>query len=286
MDRLVDFPNLAHAQNLLEYYQMRIDADESGTHANEWLVIGMLFSPDHGKLHNQLCKAKDDLEFFNRGKRKAHYKETHFAEFKSKRDLNLAKAWIDIFLHSTSVFRCVVVDWSIYDPKYFGHAYHPPALKKRRAYKKWAEMLLQPEVAQIQNGVFYLDRLRALYGYDVVDHLEDRFCFGQDGRRRSNPRIQRFIPAQSWKDANQSLQLCDLLVGCVYQSLVPSKNKIKLATRSYLYEQLRDYGVKRSDPGFWRQYSRGVLTKHFPRFSQWFWKPTEKKGRRKKKKPR
>ena len=265
---------------------MRIDADESGTHANEWLVIGMLFSPDHGNLHNQLCKAKDSFMFFNQGKRKARYKETHFAEFKSKRDQDLAESWLDIFLRSTSIFRCVVVDWSIYDPKYFGHVYDPESLKKRRAYKKWAEMLLQPELSKIQDAVFYLDRLRALHGYDVVDRLEERFCFDQDGRRRPKPRIQRFVPAQSWKDANQTLQLCDLLVGCVYQSLVPSQNKVKLATRDYLYEQLKAYGVQRSDPGFWRQYSGGVLNKHFPRFSEWFWTPTTARKRRKKKKPR
>jgi hypothetical protein len=38
----------------------RIYADESGTHSHEWLVIGMLFVPDHGPLQSDLCKVKEN----------------------------------------------------------------------------------------------------------------------------------------------------------------------------------------------------------------------------------
>jgi len=38
---------------------MRIYIDESGTHGKDWLVIGMLFVPDHGPVHSALCEAKD-----------------------------------------------------------------------------------------------------------------------------------------------------------------------------------------------------------------------------------
>jgi hypothetical protein len=43
----------------------RIYADESGTHAMEWLVLGMLFVPDHGPLHAALCDVKDKAGYFN-----------------------------------------------------------------------------------------------------------------------------------------------------------------------------------------------------------------------------
>ena len=38
---------------------MPIYVDEAGTHSDEWLVIGMLFVPDHGLLHPDLCAIKD-----------------------------------------------------------------------------------------------------------------------------------------------------------------------------------------------------------------------------------
>lgn len=36
----------------------RIYVDEAGTHSEEWLIIGMLFVPDHGVLHAALSKAR------------------------------------------------------------------------------------------------------------------------------------------------------------------------------------------------------------------------------------
>jgi len=103
----------------------------------------------------------------------------------------------------------LVIDWTIWDGKYFGDPFEPDALKKKRGYKKWAEMLLHPELKgmggrpSITNAAFYLDRLGLMYGYDVVSHLEDRFT--------------RNYVADSWKDAIQGLQLCDLLTGCLSQ---------------------------------------------------------------------
>jgi hypothetical protein len=253
---------------------MRIYADESGTHGNGWLIIGMLFVPDHGQLHSDLCKAKDTKSYFNTGRGKARYKELHFANLKSARDAEVSELWIDSFLGSASVFRSVVVDWSIFDPKHFGDPFEPTALKQRRAYKKWAELLLQPELATITNASFYLDRLRLMYGYDVIGSLKDRFQRDQYGESLRRPRIKEFQATESWKDANQCLQLCDLLVGCVYQSLKSGKNPVKRRVMEYLFEKLQAHGVKGRASGYWRGYGPHVR-RHFPKFSEWFWRPTD-----------
>jgi hypothetical protein len=47
--------------------------------------------------------------------------------------------------------------------------------------------------------------------------------------------------------------------------------------RAYLDQTLAKLGVQKNAPGFWRQYSPNTLTKHFPKFSAWFWRPTGKK---------
>ncbi len=260
----------------------RIYADELGTHSDEWLVIGMLFVPDHGPLHAALAKSKDDLQYFNRSpKRSARYKELHLSEFKSNRDLEVAKKWVDSFIAHTCYYRCVVVDWRTWDARYFGDPFEAESLKKRHAYKKWAEMLLQPELKlsdgrpRFCNARFYLDKLRILYGYDVLDHLRVRFTGDYRG---SSPYIELFQHTDSWKDANQCLQLCDLLTGCVYQSLVPARSDEKQAARAYLDGTLARLGVVRNTPSFWRQYAPNTLTKHFPKFSAWFWRPTGKTG--------
>lgn len=253
---------------------MRIYADEAGTHGGDWLVIGMLFVPDHGTLHSDLCAAKEKAKYFNGGPRKARYKETHFAKLKSPRDGEIAEAWIDIFLASGSIFRSVVVEWSIFEGRHFGGPFEPDALKQRRAYKKWTELLLQPEIGGLTNASFYLDKLRILYGYDVIRSLKERFQHDEHGEILSRPRIKEFQATDSWKDANQCLQLSDLLTGCVYQSLAPSKNPVKLRVMNHLYKRLEAHGVKGKAPGYWRGFGNNIR-KHFPKFSEWFWRPAE-----------
>jgi hypothetical protein len=260
----------------------RIYADESGTHGDEWLVIGMLFVPDHGPLHAALCNSKEELQYFNRSpKKSARYKEIHLSEFRSPRDVEIGKKWIDLFVAHACYYRCVVVDWSIWKGERFGGPFEPEALKKRRAYKKWAEMLLQRELKlpdgspRFRNAGFYLDKLKILYGYDVLDHLESRFTREYRGE---DPYIGLFQHTDSWKDANQCLQLCDLLTGCMYQHLVPAQRHEKQDIARYLADVLSRLGVKDVRPGFWRQYDPSTLTKHFPKFSAWFWRPTKKKN--------
>jgi len=268
----------------------RIYADESGTHSEEWLIIGMLFVPDHGVLHPALCAAKDKLGYLNASpKISARYKEVHFTKFRSRRDVQMAKDWIDLFVGHNCYFRCVVIDWSIWDGKYFGDPFEPEAVKKRRAYKKWAEMLLQPELkaetgeARFYHAKFYLDRLRILYGYDVLSHLKSRFMGDYRGE---SPYIEQFQHTESHKDANQCLQLCDLLTGSMYQSLVPSKKLAKLEVRNYLASVLRPFGVEELSPKFWRQYAPSTLSRHFAKYSAWFWKPTSNKNRRRRSRKR
>lgn len=263
---------------------MRIYIDESGTHGKEWLVIGMLFVSDHGPLHAALCNAKDKIGYFNTSPRfKAKYKETHLSKFRSQRDVDVASEWMDLFLAHNCYYRSVVVDWSIWEGKYFGGAFEAEALKKRRAYKKWAEMLIQPETRNSEgeprfyHAKLYLDRLCAMRGYDILDHLQNRFTEGYHGE---SPFIDSFQHADSWKDANQCLQLCDLLTGAVYQNLVPSTNEFKVAASDCLAERLRPLGVDRLDAGFWRQFAQTTLRQRFPKFSEWFWRPTQQKRRR------
>jgi hypothetical protein len=258
----------------------RIYVDESGTHGGDWLVIGMLFVPNHGPLHSDLCAVKENLGYLNQNSRfKARYKETHLTKFRHDRDVRVAKAWIDAFVKHPCYFRSIVIDWSIWNGSYFGDPFEPAALKKRRAYKKWAEMLLQPELSAratgytIRGASLHLDRLLILQGYDVIDHLRERFT--NTNYEGAVQQISKFQHEESWKDANQCLQLADLLTGSVYQSLNPAKSALKQETLAYLEHSLRPFGVRKMSAGFWRQYESASLRNHFPKFSCWFWRPTD-----------
>lgn len=254
---------------------MHIYVDESGTHADsEWFIIGMLFVPSFAALYKDLCQVKDMNNYFNKSKkRRAKYKETDLAEFKNKKDLEVAKEWIDAFLLNDCYFRSLVVEWQIWQGRFFGGPFEPEALKKRRAYKKWAEMLLHPEVKLFRNASLYLDKIMIVYGYDILDHLRERFSVGYAGKQ---PWIKNFQPARSWKDGHQCLQLCDLLVGCIYQTLQPAKNKYKQMTADYLYNRLKTVGVKGRGPKYWQGFDKKTINLHQQKFSEWYWEPSGK----------
>ncbi len=254
----------------------RIYLDESGTHTQTWLLIGALFVPDHAALHPALCKVKDDLVYFNKSsKRNARYKETHLTDFRSPRDVLVAQRWFDLFIQHNCFYRCIAIDWAQWDSSYFGGPFEPEALKRRRGYKKWAEMLLHPELRNpsygpIYHAKLYLDRLLIAYGYDVLDHLEDRFTRNYEGQ---SPYIDEFQHTDSWRDANQCLQLCDLLTGCIFQSLQPSQQQEKLQTRDALIAALQAMNIRDLSPKFWKQYEAKSLRTHFPKFNIWYWRP-------------
>ena len=169
---------------------MIIALDESGTDSNDFMVIGALFVPSPGGLHNRLIQIKEEEKYFNSGsKHGAKYKEVHFKKISSPRDERVAKKWIDAFLEYPCWYRSVVIEWEAWNPKYFGGPFDTDALKKRRAYKKWAEMLLQPELKSQSHAWLKLDELKVLYRYDIVKELEERFGRPYMGRP---PRISRF----------------------------------------------------------------------------------------------
>jgi hypothetical protein len=262
----------------------RIYIDESGTHeGSEWLLIGMLFVPDHGALHNALVAVKAREQYFNRSpKRKATYKGFHFNEVRSPRDVRVGKAWIDKFVSHSCYFRALAFEWSMWDGRYFGNAFESDALKKRRAYKKWCELLLQPELSDPLDGIkicgaeLFLDRLRIAYQYDVIDVLRERFS-PSDNYQGNTPYLARLEHAVSWRDANQCLQLADLLLGALKEGFSPSQNPHKRELGEYLAEQLKVHGVKRTDPGFWRQYHPISIRQKLRKFSAWCWQPERKR---------
>jgi hypothetical protein len=58
----------------------------------------------------------------------------------------VGKRFVDVFIRQDCYYRSIVIDWALWKGKYFGGAFESDALKKRRAYKKWAELLLHPEL--------------------------------------------------------------------------------------------------------------------------------------------
>lgn len=125
---------------------------------------------------------------------------------------------IDVFHDHDCWMRAIAVDLSIFDPSYFGNPFEDDAFRERKAYKKWAELLLQPELRERPGGDLFMDRLTRTGGYDVASHLWERFVSDPESEGQ-RPRLSRLQMVRSHSDEHQGLQLCDLLIGSVTHSL-------------------------------------------------------------------
>ena len=250
--------------------------DESGTHeGSEWTVIGMLFVEEHGQLHSSLLRTKKDISYLNRNpKRKAKYGEFSMKGCRNAKSADVGKGFVDSFIKFDCYFRAIVLDNSIWQGKYFGDPFQSDALKKRRAYKKWCEMVIQREKHKLSEATLHLDELRMVKDYDILEALKERFTYNYKGEK---PWIRRFVHAKSWRDELQCLQLADLLCGAVYRKLNNQASEHQGIVIDYLDEKLAGYpGPKKiclGEDSYWRGFHPNTLTKHFPKFSQWHWKP-------------
>ena len=250
--------------------------DEAGTHDDaEWLVIGMLFVPSHGPLHADLLSVKKSLQFLNRTTRNASYAEFSLKNCRNAKSARVGQGFVDAFCSHDCYFRCLAFEWSMWRGKYFGQAFESDALKKRRAYKKWCEMLLHGERGALHLTDLILDELRIVRQYDVLDALKDRFTMNYRGEC---PWIKRFVHAKSWQDEHQCLQLCDLLTGGVYRALTRCDNHARSVVdhlRSKLLQIEGPRPILLGEASHWKGFHRRTLREHFPKFSQWVWKPSD-----------
>ena len=123
---------------------MVIYFDESYDNDHHYLLYGALFVPPTSSLHQRIDESRRKHDFD---------REIKYNRCKNPSTLRVYKNVIDAFVEDDAYFRCVVVDQYGFDYSRFGRIDETLALKKARAYKKFAEMLLEPNVSLLTDAV-------------------------------------------------------------------------------------------------------------------------------------
>ncbi|OIN96507.1 hypothetical protein AUJ66_05995 [Candidatus Desantisbacteria bacterium CG1_02_38_46] len=249
---------------------MLIYFDESYDEQHAYLLLGALFNPHPRFLHRKICEIKKENKFYLRNGR---FREIKYFYCKNEESLKVSKLAIDAFFESTSWFRCIVIKEM--NLSYFGAPYESENIKKARAYKKFAELLLAHNTEKTYMGILLTDRLTRCRGDLFVERMKECFCVPNQNYSMGKPipTLTRIEEVDSCLDQYQVLQICDLLLGCVTNNLVPPKNKYKKALREYLIKKL---GAKDLLPITWDRYSKTYVETYFPKFNIWYFKPSEK----------
>lgn len=212
-------------------------------------------------------------------KRQANYRapdgslrEIKYNRCKTEYDFAVARDMVDMFMESTSWYRCIAIEQALINLKHFGKAYEPQKIKQARLYKKFCELLIGHNAKGISNATLLADKMTRCTGDRFVAVMEE--CFGRPGegwcRDKAEPVLKHIDEVDSALEQYQTLQLCDLLTGCVLNALVPTANPWKTAIRQHLAGVL---GVQDLLPATWRDCSRRRLEQCHPRFSVWYWRP-------------
>ena len=249
--------------------KMLVYFDESYDNEHEYLLLSALFNPHPKFLHRRFSETKKQYKYLSRD---GKLREIKYNYVTNKVKLQIARAAIDIFFESTSWFRCIVIEQALVDLNRFGKRKEKEKIKKARLYKKFAELLISHNTENIYNAVLLADRLTRCNGDEFVELMKQEFClpFGKHSPGSEVPTLRDVREIPSDLEQYQVNQIGDILMGCVLNSLKPTKKKEKNELRRHLIKRL---GVKDLLPETWGKYSKGYVEKYWPKFNIWYWRP-------------
>lgn len=228
--------------------------DESYDTDRHYLLYGALFVPPSSTLHKSCLLVRRELSF---------RPELKYTDCRNPRSLKAAKKFIDAFISDSAYFRCVVVDQYGFDYRGFARPDEAPAIGRARAYKKFAEMLLAPNLEGVTNAVFLADALTRCNGDAFLEKIRERF-----NSPECLPTFRHLAEVPSELEEHQCLQVCDLLLGLVLNNLKPPGNKYKIDARKYLCTRL---GVPSFLLSTWKDVPRSIAKAPTTKFNVWYW---------------
>ena len=250
---------------------MLIYFDETYDSNHTYLVLGALFNPHSKFLHRRLTAIKKSHNFFTADRK---FEEIKYNSCYSEDRFKVCKEAVDAFLESTSWYRAIVI--KDLDLNYFGKPHELENIKKARAYKKYAEMLISSNTKHIVNGVLLTDELTRCNGDEFIEKMKETFCIpgSEFSWGKKDPTLKDVMDVRSDKDEYQVMQVCDLLSGCIINEQFPTKNPWKNEIRKYL---LKNLGLPTLKETYWSQFKRWESEDNHPKFNVWYWKPKEGK---------
>lgn len=213
---------------------MVIYFDESYDISGRYFLLGALFNPHPKSLHRQLTIIKHKNNFLDS---RGNFKEIKYSNCRTNYHYNIYTEIVDAFAKSTSWFRCIVVNKKILDLEKFGRTKESKSLKFARAYKKFAELLIGANASSIYNATLLVDNLTRCKGDEFVKVMQQEFSvpFYKYSKDKAVPTIKKILSVDSKREQYQLIQVCDLLTGCVLNSLVPT-SKYKNMIRDYVID--------------------------------------------------
>ena len=251
------------------YVRMLTYFDECYDGGHWYLILGALFNPNSKKIHRDFLRKKQDERYF---KKDGSVQEIKYTECYNRKRLRVAIAAVDCFKNSSSYFRAIVVDQrpeADYDLNYFGRPDERKAIKKARAYKKFAQLLLESNTLTIRNAVLLTDRLTRCRGDLFVPLMKELFGI-PSATGESEPVFRHIQEVDTALEQYHVGQIGDILQGAILNELVPTLNRYKHKLREYVKKELELPSLARS---YWEPLSKWEQDQKHQKYQIWYWMP-------------
>ncbi|MFQ5777368.1 MAG: DUF3800 domain-containing protein [Terriglobia bacterium] len=270
---------------------MVIYLDESYDHTGVYFLLGALFILDH----DQFLKAYLDLKRMERLVREdGTLRELKYTKIRYPKYERVATKALELFTQHRCYFRCVVIPLGQFDLNFYGSTFELPKIKRARAYKKFAEMLVEYNTPRIARAVLFADNMTRCKGEltrgdEFVEKMKDRFCYTVYDHDLTPypPKLRHVQEVDSQQDQYGLLQLCDVILGCTLNGIldrIPSKRgRFKFNVRKTFQEMMGIKSFKKQDwqplLGDWAaQYREQPSMEEYSRdpawkYRIWFWSP-------------
>jgi hypothetical protein len=198
-------------------------------------------------------------------------RELKYTNCRDQGSFEVAREVLDAFFDSASWFRCIAIEQSKIDLSRFGKPDEPKKIKKARLYKRFAELLIANNTERVQDGVLLTDGMTRCSEDQFIEWMKDEFAMPGNGYSagKSSPTLRHIDDIDSSVDSYQVIQVCDLMLGCILNSLFPAANEWKNRLREHLVERLGVNSLRSED---WMHYSKRYVEETHPKFNVWYWR--------------
>ena len=246
------------------------------------------------------------LESFNSLKREETFarpdgslRELKYSKIKYPKFERAAVKAIQAFKAHNCYFRAVIVPQAQFDLRFFGKPYELEKIKRARAYKKFAEMLIEyntPEVSQAILFADYLSRCKGVLGRgdEFVEVMRERFQHVvYDHDLNADPPKLKHIQEISSEDEHYALmQVCDVLLGATLNGILRTPKGPRMVHKNRVSTKLMEILEFPSfDKSYWqpltklyaREYQRKISMAEYVqathyKYRLWFWRPDQNKS--------
>jgi hypothetical protein len=273
---------------------MIIYLDESYDWQGVYFLLGALFVLEDHDIFLESFNSLKRVESFERAD--GTLRELKYAKILHGKLERTAVKAIQTFKAHNCYFRAVIVPQAQFDLKYFGKPYELDKIKRARAYKKFAEMLIEYNTPELTNGILFADDLSRCKGAlgrgdEFVEVMRERFqhaVYDHD-LNATPPKLKHISQVRSADDNYGLLQICDVLLGSTLNGILKLAKGPRMVHKNRVTEKMKEIlELPSLQKEYWQPLTKlyakeyrhkisitdYVKATHY-KYRLWFWKPQQ-----------